>query len=299
MVRSGVTRADHLSSLAWFCARLVIALMLVFAIVGLFQAPIAAGATAKPWIGPDQPSVIPVWIYVIVFGISVLLIIAGYQTPIAICATGFMLIAIAWERLLRNPFTNLTADILLLLVLGLSVLAAGPEKDRWSLDHSRGRVSWPEIRRWSWITLFLRLFIGGIFFLQGTKNLFLGAGPLVFAERLYVKAYAGMMPEPLLWIAGVSNPFLQFGIGLCLILGIFTRSAGALGLLFLVSIIFGHLMKAPLTAPGAMRDFATANFFVMLAVIIAAARGNLWSLDGLRRRSGARALEQRTADDVH
>jgi uncharacterized membrane protein YphA (DoxX/SURF4 family) len=141
--------------------------------------------------------------------------------------------------------------------------------------------------RYSWVTLFLRLLIGAIFFFQGFRNLFLGAGPIVFAERLYVKPFGAMMPEPLLWIAGVSNPFVQFGVGLLLILGLFTRFAGGLGALFLVSIIFGHLMQGPLTAPGAMRDFATANFILMIAVIVFASLGNRWSLDALfekRRR---------------
>lgn len=66
-----------------------------------------------------------------------------------------------------------------------------------------------------------------------------------------------------------------------LILGLFTRPVAAVAALFLVSIIFGHLMQGALTAPAAMRDFATANFIVMIAVIIAAARGNRWSLDAL------------------
>jgi uncharacterized membrane protein YphA (DoxX/SURF4 family) len=121
--------------------------------------------------------------------------------------------------------------------------------------------------------------IGAIFFSQGFRNIFLAAGPIAFAERLYVKPFGAMMPEPLLWIAGVSNPFVQFSVGLLLILGLFTRFGAGLGALFLVSIIFGHLMQAPLTAPGAMRDFATANFMLMIAVVVFASLGNRWSVD--------------------
>ncbi|HEV3409168.1 MAG TPA: hypothetical protein VG095_02660, partial [Chthoniobacterales bacterium] len=109
------------------------------------------------------------------------------------------------ERLIRNPFTNLTADVAIILSLGLALLAAGPERDRWSVDALRGTAPLNAAARWSCITLFARLFVGVIFFSQGVRNLLLGAGPLAFAERLYVKRFAGTMPEPLLWIAGVTN----------------------------------------------------------------------------------------------
>ena len=274
-------RADYLSSLGWFLVRFVLALFLIFAVIGLFQAPVPATGTNKPWIGPAAPSVIPAVVYAVVFGALALLLISGWYTPAAIIGMCSMLIVVTVERLIRNPFTNLTADIALIMALGLALLAAGSEKDRWSLDTLRQRTSMAIAARWSWIILFLRLFIGAIFFLQGFRNLFLGAGPLTFAERLYVKPFAGTMPEPLLWIAGVSNPFMQFGVGLLLILGLFTRPAAAVGALFLVTIIFGHLMQAPLVAPAAMHDFATANFFAMLAILLLATRGNRWSLDAL------------------
>jgi uncharacterized membrane protein YphA (DoxX/SURF4 family) len=279
-----MARADFFSSFAWLCVRLVLALVLIFAVIGLFQAPVPADATNKPWIGPNAPTLIPVWFYVLVFLGSALLLIVGWNVPIAVIAVSSMLIVISLERLVRNPFTNLTADVLLILGLALALFAAGPEEDRWSVDAVHGTKPLPRVDRLSWLTLFLRLFIGAIFLLQGFRNLFLGAGPITFAERLYVKPYAGMMPEPLLWIAGVSNPIVQFGVGLLLMLGLFTRLSAAIGALFLVSIIFGHLMKAPLTAPAAMRDFATANFILMIAVIVVASLGNRWSLDSLFRK---------------
>jgi uncharacterized membrane protein YphA (DoxX/SURF4 family) len=276
-----MARSDYFSSFAWLCVRLVLALVLIFATIGLFQVPIPADATAKPWIGSNAPTLIPAWIYAIVFLGSALLLIAGWNVALTVIAVSSMLIVVSWERLIRNPFTNLTADVALILVLALSLLISGPEEDRWSVDAFRGTKSLPKTDRISWITLFLRVFIGGIFLSQGFRNLFLGAGPIAFAERLYVKPFAAMMPEPLLWIAGVTNPFVQFGVGLLLMLGLFTRFAAGLGALFLVSIIFGHLMQGPLTAPGAMRDFATANFILMIAVTIVASLGNRWSLDAL------------------
>ena len=268
-------------SFAWLCVRLVLALILVFAAVAVFQEPEPPRGTAKPWISPDAPTVIPAFVYGVVFGGSALLLIAGWRVPIAVVALNAMLIAVTVERLIRNPFTNLTADVALIMALALALLAAGSEQDRWSLDARGNRTPMSSVDRWSWITLFLRLFIGAIFFMQGFRNVFLGGGPIAFAERLYVKPFAGTMPEPLLWIAGVSNPFVQFGAGLLLILGLFTRTAAAIAALFLVSIVFGHLMQGALTAPAAMRDFATANFIVMIAVIIAATCANRWSVDAV------------------
>ena len=40
-------------------------------------------------------------------------------------------------------------------------------------------------------------------------------------------------------------------------------------------------MEGALTAPGSMRDAATANFNAMIAVMLLASLGNRWSLDTL------------------
>jgi hypothetical protein len=55
MVPYWMLRADHFSPLPWLCVRAVLALFLIFAVLGLFQAPIPLDATAKPWIGPNAP----------------------------------------------------------------------------------------------------------------------------------------------------------------------------------------------------------------------------------------------------
>ena len=285
-------RTDYSVALAWLCVRLVLALILVFAVVGLFQAAVPAGATNKPWISPDAPSLFPAWIYAFFFAVIAILLLVGWHVSAAAVTLTSILIVISAERLVRNPFTNLTVDVALIMALTLALRAAGPERDRWSLDRRRGVAALPTALLWSWTALFVRLFVGAIFLAQGFRNLFLGAGPLAFAERLYVKPFGGMMPEALLWIAGVANPFVQFSVGLLLIVGLFTRSAAAIGTLFLVTIIFGHLLQGPLTGPGAMRDFALANFIAMIVVLIAAAHGNRWSLDALLFAGRKKSLPQ-------
>ena len=245
-------------------------------------------ARSRPWIGPDSPPIIPAAAYAVVLIGAGLIIAAGWHLPLGLIATCALFIVVTVERLVRNPFTNLTADIGIMMACALALLAAGPERDRWALGTRGDAPTGVSRDRWSWISLFVRLFVGGIFFSQGFRNLFLGAGPITFAERLYVKPFGDTMPDPLLWIMGVSNPFVQFGVGLLLIAGLFTRSAATVGALFLVSIIFGHLMEGALTAPGAMRDAATANFIAMVALMLLPSLGNRWSLDALiSRRSTA------------
>ncbi|MCA1660302.1 MAG: hypothetical protein LC642_07180 [Verrucomicrobiaceae bacterium] len=165
-----MARPDYFSSFAWLCVRLVLALVLIFAVVGLFQAPVPAAATNKPWIGPNAPTLIPVWFYALVFLGSALLLIAGWNVPVAVIAVSSMLIVISLERLVRNPFTNLTADVLLIMGLALALFVAGPGEDRWSVDAYRGAKQLPGADRWSWLTLFLRLFIGAIFLSQGDRR---------------------------------------------------------------------------------------------------------------------------------
>jgi uncharacterized membrane protein YphA (DoxX/SURF4 family) len=270
------------TALAWLLVRIALAMMLIGAAIAVFQGSFAPKGTAKPWIGPDSPPFIPPVAYAVVLIGAALIIAAGWQLPLGLVATCALFLVVTVERLVRNPFTNLTADIGIMMAFALALLAAGPERDRWRIGARGDDVPTAVSRdRWSWITLIVRLFIGAIFFSQGFRNLFLGKGVIVFAERLYVTPFRDTMPEPLLWIMGVSNPFVQFGVGLLLIAGLFTRSAATVGALFLLSIIFGHLMEGALTAPSRMRDAGTANFIAMIAVMLLASLGNRWSLDAL------------------
>ena len=269
------------TALAWLLVRIALAMMLVGAAIALFQGSFAPKGNTKPWIGFDAAPVLPAAAYAVVLIAAGLTIAAGWQLPLGVIGACALFIVVAVERLVRNPFNNLTADIGIMMALALALFAAGPERDRWSLDARAAAPPAASRDRWSWISLIVRLFIGGIFFSQGFRNLFLGKGPIVFAERLYVKPFADTMPEPLLWVMGVSNPFVQFGVGLLLIVGLFTRSAATLGALFLLSIIFGHLMEGALTAPGSMRDAATANFVAMIALMLLPSLGNRWSVDAL------------------
>ena len=281
------------TALAWLLVRIALAMMLVGAAIALFQGSTAPKGTGKPWIGPDSPPIIPAAVYAVTLIGAGLIIAAGWQLPLGLIATCAIFLVVTVERLVRNPFTNLTADIGIMMAFALALLAAGPERDRWRVG-ARGDAPTAVSRdRWSWITLIVRLFIGGIFFSQGFRNLFLGKGVMVFAERLYVTPFRDTMPEPLLWIMGVSNPFVQLGVGLLLIAGLFTRSAATVGALFLLSIIFGHLMEGALTAPSRMRDAGTANFIAMIALMLLASLGNRWSVDALLSRRSVREAGDR------
>jgi hypothetical protein len=168
------------TALAWLLVRIALAMMLIGAAIALFQGSTAPKGTAKPWIGPDAPPIIPAVAYAVVLIGAGLIIAAGWQLPLGLFATCALFLVVTVERLVRNPFTNLTADIGIMLAFALALLAAGPERDRWRLG-ARGDAPTAVSRdRWSWISLFVRLFIGGIFFSQGFRNLFLGKGVMVF-----------------------------------------------------------------------------------------------------------------------
>lgn len=275
-----MNQSERFTALAWLCVRVILGLILAFAIAGLLQENPPAPKQAKPWIGPDARSAIPAGIYAPVLGAIALLLAVGWRVSVAVIALSATLIFVAIERHVRNPFTNLTADVAMILALGLTLLAAGPERDRWTLDHLQGRAPTAMSARWSWVTLFVRLFVGTIFFTQRFRNLFLGAGQSRLPSGL-CEAVCGND-------AGAAPLDRRRKQSICAIRRRAAADRGSLHAfgggdrrVVLISIIFGHLIEGPFTAPSAMRDFATANVVAMTAVMILASLGNRWSLDAL------------------
>src|SRR3712207_6539224 len=108
------SRIFDAEALGGWCGRTALALILTFAVVGLFQ-PVNPNANAKPWIGPDAPSMMPALFYAIIFGGAALLLFTGWHVELACIGACTVMIAVTGERLVRNPFTNLTADILIIM----------------------------------------------------------------------------------------------------------------------------------------------------------------------------------------
>lgn len=179
----------------------------------------------------------------------------------AASAIAILLILVAW--LVQNPFHNTTAHLTPFLAAALFVYAA------------RARES-------SFVVLMARLFLGAIFVAQGLRS-WAKLGLVGFAEKVYVAPLAdSWVPQPLLWAAGVTNPVIQLGTGILLILGLRTRETAAVVAAFLLSIFFGHLLADPFDRSADVHAYAMANFLYAIVILWLHPRGDRFSVDALR-----------------
>ncbi|HEY0156759.1 MAG TPA: tetratricopeptide repeat protein [Thermoanaerobaculia bacterium] len=207
------------------------------------------------------------------------LLLVGRTTTAAAIATAAMLTAVLVAWLLVNPLHNTMNHLMPFMAATLVTLAFTPGGRR--LD---------ETTRASLVLLFARLFVGSIFVAQGTRSV-VKAGLVGFARKLYVAPLAdSWVPEPLLWVAGVTNPVIQIGTGILLILGLRTRFAAALMAAFLVSIFFGHLLMDPFDRGDSVHAYAMANFLIAIVVLWLHPRGDRFSVDALLARRGRGAV---------
>jgi hypothetical protein len=70
------------TALAWLLVRIALAMMLIGAAIALFQGSTGPRGTAKPWIGPDSPPIIPAVMYAVALIAAGLIIAAGWQMPL-------------------------------------------------------------------------------------------------------------------------------------------------------------------------------------------------------------------------
>ncbi len=172
------------------------------------------------------------------------------------------------DRLVRS-----TVHFAPYLALGLAVAVLSPK-----------RPGEREDQRYAWACLGLRLFIGFVFVVQGWHGV--THGLVDFARRVYVEPFAGTLPGPLLWLAGLSNPPIMLASGLGLVLGWATRWSAAGAAAFLISILLGHMLVHPFDVDPSF--YALPNLLVALLVLVLAPRGNALAVDSWRRGSPAR-----------
>jgi uncharacterized membrane protein YphA (DoxX/SURF4 family) len=235
-----------------FC-RLVLALYFGAAGFAVLLSKSASGDAGEPWLplGSSARS----GVYAAVALALAVLLIAGVRVSMAAIAAAAFLYAIALDQLSTNPLYNTMNHLLPMLALALTLV--------WRNDTAQLR--W---RREQVVELFCRLFLGTIFLLQGLRA-FTGAGVVEFARRVYVAPLAeSWVPETLLWMAGVTNPFVQVITGTFLLVGLWTRGASFVVLAFLVTIFFGHLLADPFDSGPGVHAHAGANF-ALAAVVFA------------------------------
>ena len=97
-----------------------------------------------------------------------------------------------------------------------------------------------------WAAFFTRVMAGLLFGMAGYFKVFVMT-TRGHAEKYFTGPYAdSWIPHPLLWLLGVSIPFLELIAGWLLVAGWFRRpTAVALGFLLLV-VTYGHALKEPL-----------------------------------------------------
>jgi iron complex outermembrane receptor protein len=275
------------SDLLVFILRVALGLPLIAAGLSLLVSgvpPLPAAPAPAPWL--------PVYLgdAVLLFGVPLLvcgvLLLGGLFTWQAAWASGALLVGVLVTWVARDRLHNTMNHLVPFTLMVFGLLALAPRGNAFSLD-ARLRAGAPppgEGASSSAISLFARVFLGAIFVAQGWAGVQMGVTR--FAERVYVTPLAGgWVPEGLLWVAGVLNPPLQLLGGALFLLGVATRVTGRVLAAFLLSILFGHLLKDPFDRGPGVHSYALANLLMVLVVLAFEGRGNRYSLDALWRRS--------------
>ena len=262
--------------------------------------PLTEGVEKVVWI--PQHGFLPEILYGTLALILGIFVIGGVFARYTLIAANLFVVAVAVEHLSKDPFYNLSMHILPLLILLIVAFQIHQKSDKFSLDNLfRGEQSLTEELTNSWTVLFLRLFLGSIFLLQGVAGVS-KLGLIGFAQKVYVEPFAASgMPEALLWIAGIINPPAQILGGAALIFGFLTRPAAVCVALFLIQIIFGHIIDNPLEYQGDLQKYGLANFFVVIAIILLIDGGNRFSFDRFLKRaetSGQKDLKSNLKSDA-
>jgi len=237
---------------------------------------------AEPAWLPDVPFTIPSTCVLVVLALALL---CGIATRAAALCAGLLVVFVLATHLASDHLFNTATHLFPWLICSTALLllptAGTISVDAlWRKRESEGNPFGP-----SSATLLVRLFLGAIFTRQGWYTIFT-TGALHFAERIYVQPLAaGPLPRPLLWLAGVLNPAIQLTTGLLMLVGLWTKSAAAIAGLFLITILFGHVLLDPLDRGPDLHDYGFENLLLALAVMILAARSDRFGVDGWRRRS--------------
>jgi len=98
----------------------------------------------------------------------------------------------------------------------------------------------------AWGVACARVILGLLFGMRGWDKVF-NMTPVVHASRFFTGAYADTwIPQWLLWITGVTIPFVELTAGWLLVVGWRTRDA-VIGLgLVLMLVTYGHMLANPL-----------------------------------------------------
>ncbi len=177
------------------------------------------------------------------FALGIVVLVGKSMRIASLLSMGFIVLN-HFFLLLEDPFYNYTELTLVLLIscitllLTTSSVETGTEQDSVALNTN-------ESKKLTYLSL--RLFLGIIMLVQGSKVLFFRSKPLItYIYGNYIEPYEkSFLPKFSLWTMGYLNPFLLFIPGIMLLIGLKTRVALYLACFFFMSLIFGHLVDTP------------------------------------------------------
>jgi thiosulfate dehydrogenase [quinone] large subunit len=126
--------------------------------------------------------------------------------------------------------------------------------------------------------LFLRLTLGINILMHGLARILSGLAP--FADGM-AKQFAGTsIPPALVHAFAIALPWTELFIGLLILVGLWTRTALALGALEIVALTLGISFTQNWSVAGLQLIYA-----IVYAILLAFGEFNRWSVDGWRDRS--------------
>jgi uncharacterized membrane protein YphA (DoxX/SURF4 family) len=277
------------SSAAWIVLilRFTLAIHVVAAGLAVFVSGIPAGGDPPAWLPAHAGS--RLYLYAAVLVVGGALTAVGLYTRWAATAVALALVAALLEWLAVDHLHNTMNHLLPLFIECAVIILLCEHGRRWSADALRGgEPRGDDVLSTSVVVALARVFLGAIFIAQGWTDL-VEVGAVDFARDVYVSPLAGSwVPAPLLWTAGVLNPPIQIVTGVLLAAGLFTRPAAIAIGLFLIQILFGHVLNDAFDRGPDVHSYALGNLTLALLVIALAPRGNRFSADALRRRWSGR-----------
>jgi thiosulfate dehydrogenase [quinone] large subunit len=123
----------------------------------------------------------------------------------------------------------------------------------------------------------LRLTLGVNFLMHGLTRILKGVSE--FAEKIVAQFAETPLPPALVSAYATGLTYVEFGVGLLILLGLFTREALVVGALVMVSLIFGTSLRQDWGTVGTQMIYALF-FFLLLHFL----ENNRYSLDHLRQR---------------
>lgn len=124
----------------------------------------------------------------------------------------------------------------------------------------------------------LRVALGFNFLMHGLSRFITGVG--AFAEGMSKSFASTVLPVPLAHAFALPLPFIEFTLGVLIILGFFTRPALIACSALLLALTFGVSLQAKWEVAGSQLMYQ-----LIVAAVLCTSRYDAYSIDGRRRRA--------------